>query len=262
MHRCPVCNKENTTLQCSCGFDCSKDYEAYPTLVPLKGNQPSRKAFEKKLQDLHRCKGCGGLLFYLNPTKGVCVCADCGKEVAVSAPTPAVKQSATVAQKVDTPKVITYDAYIKALEQLFLAGGKHPLSQNQIDNFIREHQLDKRFSIRAGDVRRDLEGIYARYKPQTSSNQINTYDSYMKALESLYVQNGKQPLTPSQIQEFLVTNHLGKKFGITATDVHRDLKTVVDKYNQYSNLANVLQKKSTKDTASLSSLLSQLTKKK
>ena len=269
MYLCPVCGKENTTLQCACGFDMSRDYESYPTLAPLKAGMPSRVAFGKKLKDLHRCKGCGGLLFYFNPVKGVCVCAACGQEVAVSTPkavsatTPvAPEKPAEPPKNPATEKVITYDAYMRALEQLFLVGGKKPLSQYQIDNFLRENQLDKRFNISAGDIRRDLETIYAKYKPQTSSNQINTYDSYMKALENLYLQNGKKPLSQTQIQEFLVINNLGKKFGITATDVDRDMKSIEEKYKQYGNLANILQKKTTKDTASLSSLLSQLGKKK
>ena len=269
MYHCPVCNKNNTTPQCGCGFDMSQDYEGYPTLAPLKAGMPSRAAFGKKLKDLHRCKDCGGLLFYLNPVKGVCVCAKCGKEMAVSTPkavsatTPvAPEKPAEPPKKPATEKVITYDAYMRALEQLFLVGGKKPLSQYQIDNFLRENQLDKRFNISAGDIRRDLETIYAKYKPQTSSNQINTYDSYMKALENLYLQNGKKPLPQNQIQEFLVINNLGKKFGITATDVDRDMKSIEEKYKQYGNLASILQKKTTKDTASLSSLLSQLGKKK
>lgn len=267
MYHCPICKKENTSLQCSCGFDLSRDYESYPTLVPLKAGHPSRAAAGKKLKDMHRCNGCGGLLFYLNPAKGVCVCAKCGQEVPIGTPKPTTTQSAAVTQKTETQKaetqkILTYDAYMKALEQLFLVGGKKPLSQYQIDNFLRDNQLDKRFNISAGDIRRDLETIYAKYKPQTSSNQINTYDSYMKALENLYLQNGKKPLSQSQIQEFLVINNLGKKFGITATDVGRDMKSIEEKYKQYGNLASILQKKTTKDTASLSSLLSQLGKKK
>ncbi len=38
MVRCPVCDRENDSLQCvNCGFDGSCDYERYPTLIPLKG---------------------------------------------------------------------------------------------------------------------------------------------------------------------------------------------------------------------------------
>lgn len=262
MYQCPVCNKQNTTPKCGCGFDISCDYEGHPTLAPLKAGTPSSRR-TKQPSKLYRCKHCGGGIFYLHPDEGICVCFKCGMDAPIPgktqapAPPPAEPQ-----KKPTTEKVITYDAYMHALEQLFLVGGKKPLSQYQIDNFLRENQLDKRFNISAGDIRRDLETIYAKYKPQTSSNQINTYDSYMKALENLYLQNGKKPLSQTQIQEFLVINNLGKKFGITAADVSRDMKSIEEKYKQYGNLANLLQKKTTKDTASLSSLLSQLGKKK
>ena len=269
MYICPVCGKENTTLQCACGFDMSRDYEGYPTLAPIKAGTSSRAAFGKKLKDLHRCKDCGGLLFYYNPVKGACVCAKCSKEVAVSAPkavsatTPVTPEKpADPPKKPATQKVITYDAYMKALEQKFLANNKTPLSQSQIDSFMREHQLDKRFDIRSKDIRRDLETIYSKYKPQTSSNQINTYESYMKALESLYLQNGKKALSPEQIRDFLLTNNLQKKFGITIPDAQKDLKTIEEKYRQYGELAKVLQQKSGKETSSLGNLLAQLTKKK
>ena len=262
MYTCPVCEKENTALQCACGFDMSRDYEGYPTLAPIKAALPSRAAFGKKLKDLHRCKDCSGLLFYYNPVKGVCVCAKCGKEVAVSAPKAEPVVKAASVQKPAAEKVITYEAYMKALEQKFLEGGKKQLTQPQIDSFLREHQLDKRFDIRSGDIRRDLETIYSRYKPQTSSNQINTYDSYMKALESLYLQNGKKALSPEQIRDFLLTNNLQKKFGITIPDTQKDLKTIEEKYRHYGELAKVLQQKSGKETSSLGSLLSQLTRKK
>lgn len=34
--KCPVCDKENQSMLCpSCGFDCSRDYERYPTFGPL-----------------------------------------------------------------------------------------------------------------------------------------------------------------------------------------------------------------------------------
>ena len=262
MYHCPICEKENTSLQCSCGFDASRDYEGYPTLVPLEVGHPSRAAAGKKLKDLHRCKGCGGLLFYLNPVKGVCVCAKCGQEVPVGAPKPKAAPVPAAPAKPAAEKVITYDAYMRALEQKFLDNGRKPLSQAQIDGFLRENQLDKRFNIRSGEIRKDLETIYAKYKPQNAPKQVSNYDDYIRELDGLYVKNGKQPLSPAQIRDFILTNNLGNKFGITIPDVQKDLKTIEEKYRQYGNLATVLKQKSGKDTASLSNLLSQLEKKK
>lgn len=263
MYRCPVCQKENTSIQCGCGFDLSRDYEGYPTLAPIKAGSPSRRGKSRTPSTLYRCKNCGGGIFYLHPDEGICVCFKCGLDTPIPGkPKAAAPVPAAPPKKTDTGKIITYDAYLKALEQKFLDNGKRPLSQSQIDGFIREHQLDKRFDIRTGEVRRDLETIYAKHKPQTSSNQVNTYDSYMKALENLYLQNGKKALSASQIREFLDINSLGKKFGITDADVQRDLKTIEEKYTQYGNLSNILRQKSVRDTSSLSSILSQLGKKK
>ena len=82
MEKCPICEKENTGLVCaSCGFDSSRDYEAFPTLFLLPEGLPSRKAAQSHSPDLHCCESCGNQLFYLNSAKGVCICAKCGTEV-------------------------------------------------------------------------------------------------------------------------------------------------------------------------------------
>ena len=127
---------------------------------------------------------------------------------------------------------------------------------------LRENQLDKRFNIRSGEIRKDLETIYAKYKPQNAPKQVSNYEDYIRELEALYVKNGKQSLSPAQIRDFILTNNLGNKFGITIPDVQKDLKTIEEKYKQYGELAKVLQQKSSKDASSLSSILSQLKKKK
>ena len=161
MYICPICHQNNAAPQCSCGFDASRDYETYPTLAPIKAGSPSRRGKSSTPSTLYRCKNCGGGIFYLHPDEGICVCFKCG----LDAPIPGKAKAAAPApaeppKKTDTGKIITYDAYLKVLEQKFLDNGKKPLSQYQIDSFIREHQLDKRFDIRAGEVRRDLETIY------------------------------------------------------------------------------------------------------
>ena len=80
MYICPVCGKENTTLQCACGFDMSRDYEGYPTLAPLKAGMPSRAAFGENLKDLFRCGSCGGFSFLVNTKIHVYTCVSCGIE--------------------------------------------------------------------------------------------------------------------------------------------------------------------------------------
>ncbi len=81
MYICPVCGKENSTLQCAaCGFDASRDYEDYPTLVPLAVGHPSRTTAVSGLKDLLRCGKCGGFHFCFKPKTGVLFCPVCGSE--------------------------------------------------------------------------------------------------------------------------------------------------------------------------------------
>ena len=48
--KCPVCGKKSQHIQCpDCGFDSSRDYEKYPTLVPVKKAQVV-SALQKKWQ--------------------------------------------------------------------------------------------------------------------------------------------------------------------------------------------------------------------
>lgn len=278
MYQCPVCGKENTSLICAaCGFDTSKDYEGYPTLAPLPPGIPSRGAAGKNLEDMHRCEGCGGLLFYLNPAKGICVCAKCSREVPVGTPTskpvsippvviptPPTKRVTAVPApaKPAAKKVNTFQTYMQALEQLYLDKGKRPLTQYEIADFMKAHQLTARYNIRAADVQKDLAAIYNKYAPKKEPEAISTYDQYMQALEQLYIQNNKSPLSSYQILSFITTNSLDKKFQVTASDVRKDLAAIAEKHKQYSNLSKVLQQKSSQDTKSLGNVLSQLMKKK
>ena len=61
---------------------------------------------------------------------------------------------------------------------------------------------------------------------KTSDKQISTYAQYQQALRDYYVQEGKKPLTESQIQQFLAANSLDTKWRITVADVQKDLKRI------------------------------------
>lgn len=273
MYKCPVCGKENETPLCAgCGFDRSQDYEGYPTLAAIPAGQPSRRARSEKFADLRRCEGCGSLLFYLNSKKGCCVCSNCGKEIPFSVPAAAPQQKAPVKQT-PPPKrpgddgITNYKTYMQALEKRYLENHRKPLTKAQIAEFVTGHQLDRRFQISTTDTEKDLDVIYAKYAvnppvQDSAPKQITTYQEYLAALEQLYLKNEKQMLTKTQIAHFLSSNKLDKRFGISQYDVETDLKTIRDKYNQYKNLANVLQQKSARESSSLSSLLSKALKKK
>ena len=73
MTHCPVCETQLNTAICpECGFDCSRDYEAYPTFGPV-GAAVSRR------RDLLRCSGCGSIHFGLRRPEGTPVCLKCGR---------------------------------------------------------------------------------------------------------------------------------------------------------------------------------------
>ena len=64
MYKCPVCEKESSSLLCqNCGFDSSCNYEAYPSLKTISGRVDSirarKAALEEKQKDLLRCPACG-----------------------------------------------------------------------------------------------------------------------------------------------------------------------------------------------------------
>jgi len=49
MSKCPICGKTTANAKCDiCGFDTSRDYEAFPTLTMLPAKLPSRKDFARK----------------------------------------------------------------------------------------------------------------------------------------------------------------------------------------------------------------------
>lgn len=65
----------------------------------------------------------------------------------------------------------------------------------------------------------------------SDSSAIDTFEKYFKALEDYYVKRGKQPLDETQIRHFLGINSLDRVWGITVSDVQKDLKDVYAKYS-------------------------------
>lgn len=68
----------------------------------------------------------------------------------------------------------------------------------------------------------------------TTAKRIDTFAKYQKALEDYYILLGKKPLTYFQIQQFISTNALGS-WGITISDVQKDLKDIYAKYTPTSS---------------------------
>ena len=83
MHRCRVCDRENSILNCSyCGYDGSTDYEQLPTLVPLLVNKEIPAVSARKKDRMNRviCKNCGSEFFRIMQT-GNTYCAVCGASI-------------------------------------------------------------------------------------------------------------------------------------------------------------------------------------
>ena len=86
MWKCPVCEKENETLLCACGFDGSMDYEAWPTFgqlgeATLDSRAAKRVRLRRREEDLLKCAGCGGSTFAFHMGKRTLQCARCGCEL-------------------------------------------------------------------------------------------------------------------------------------------------------------------------------------
>ena len=77
--KCPVCEKEMDSMACACGYDASRDYERYPTFVPVPKGLESIAVLRDRRNDLVRCAGCGYHGFTLNKTEGKLACMRCGR---------------------------------------------------------------------------------------------------------------------------------------------------------------------------------------
>ena len=63
----------------------------------------------------------------------------------------------------------------------------------------------------------------------SQSKRINGYQDYMTVLEELYRKNGNRELSRVQIQKFLNTYDLPKRFGISVYDVEQDIRRIMEK---------------------------------
>ncbi len=141
-----------------------------------------------------------------------------------------------------------YSQYLKALENYYISHGKVRLTNQQVREFIALNRLDVEWKITAQEVEKDLSTIYSRYPSPKSSytpvstvaaapapfkkmpTRIGTYNVYMDALETLFLQNGKKKLSTVQIRDFISRYSLSANFGVTVADVEKDILTIARKY--------------------------------
>ena len=141
-----------------------------------------------------------------------------------------VKHNPKSASKSISP-INSYAQYLQALEKYYIQLEKQPLTNDQIIQFIHDHGLYKSRGITIQDVQKDLKTIYAKHGPNPGDGKIRSYDQYMKALETAYLQNGKKMLSYFQIMDFLKAHDLMKNFKISVSDVQKDLETISRKYS-------------------------------
>lgn len=90
MYIFPVCGKKSKTetgICTSCRFDRSRNYEAYATISPLKGN--NNHAISKKKQNYESkqrpgafaCSKCKSIRFHIFPQTDKILYVDCGTEI-------------------------------------------------------------------------------------------------------------------------------------------------------------------------------------
>lgn len=70
MRNCPVCQTETSTMVCTCGFDGSRDYEAYPTFGRLPAGLPSIAGLTEPEEEPR-------------PRKAIVKCPECGLEATI-----------------------------------------------------------------------------------------------------------------------------------------------------------------------------------
>ena len=80
MWTCPVCDGKSEKYICNCGFDRSKYYENFPTLMPM-GAKPAisrlRQERVRKNRNGYRCTHCGCDRFYISNADYTVHCVDC-----------------------------------------------------------------------------------------------------------------------------------------------------------------------------------------
>lgn len=135
----------------------------------------------------------------------------------------------------------TFEKYLKALEDYYVALGKQPLTEPQIRQFLKVNSLDRIWGVTVSDVQKDLNTVYAKFTPVkpvptvgntlfTPNLRITSYKTYLNELEQVFLRNGKKPLTEAQIKDFIGVYSLKKNYGITVWEVEQDLRDIMRKY--------------------------------
>lgn len=119
MRNCPACRKTSSTVICNnCGFDCSRDYEHYPTfsLLPFSSYTVS-KLRERQCGPIRRlrCPVCEGTDFHIDLSEDHFICAKCGHMLEQFLPEDPKLQADAVLQNTSRSPFARFIAFMLAL---------------------------------------------------------------------------------------------------------------------------------------------------
>lgn len=152
------------------------------------------------------------------------------KGISAGSPVPEVPKKTEKKPKVYLSEVYNFDTYRTALQKRF--DGMTGITDQQVDDFIAEHKLGG-FKITRSDVKKDIRAYSTGklltvsskvpVKKQTSvnSSEIKDFNSYLSALKKHF--SGRLEVSSREVDDFIKINKLYGRFGITASDVKKDL---------------------------------------
>lgn len=143
--RCPVCDKENSTLLCpDCGFDASLDYEKYPTFGPVGDFKPASALRREKEEARKAADTEQQLLDEIAELKRQLNAEKAEKERLLKQQDQTTRQSAPTSTAPETPRKKS-----GWLSRLFGSAQEQPPDPNREPNILRQDRiiLTKHFNV-------------------------------------------------------------------------------------------------------------------
>ena len=135
--RCPVCDKENSTLLCpDCGFDASRDYEKYPTFGPVEGFKPASALRREKEEARKAADTEQQLLDEIAERKRQLNAEKAEKDRLLKQQDQATRRSAPTSTAPETPRKKS-----GWLSRLFGSAQEQPPDPNREPNILRQDQI-------------------------------------------------------------------------------------------------------------------------
>lgn len=120
----------------------------------------------------------------------------------------------------DNKPISTYYQYMKALTDYISSNGNEMLSEEQIQRFIKKHDLFGRFKITSKEVRLDAEKIIGQLS-------VLNHPEYVLALRSELLPRAKNGLADYEIERFIKDHGYRQKYKTEVADVRVHLANLV-----------------------------------